>query len=64
MGVLTPSTLMPTSLGVASPKFSTSNRKPKKTKHGTISNLKKIKAKELKNKGICLKQVHMEVEIP
>ena len=55
---------MPTGMGVASPKFSKSNRKPKKTKHGTISNLRKIKAKELKSKGICLKQVHMEVEIP
>ena len=50
MGVLTPSTLMLTGMGVASPKFSKSNRKPKKTKHCTIPNLRKIKAKEFKNK--------------
>ena len=50
MGVLTPSTLMPTGMGVASPKFSKSYRKPKKTKHSTIPNLRKIKPKELKNK--------------
>ena len=55
---------MPTGMGVASPKFSESNRKPKKTKHCTIPNLRKIKAKELKNKGICLNQVQMEIEIP
>ena len=54
---------MPTGMGVASPKFSKSNRKPKKTKHCTIPNLRKIKA-ELKKKGICLNQIHMEVEIP
>ena len=48
---------MPTGMGVASPKFSKSNRKPKKTKHCTIPNLRKIKAKELKNKGICLNKV-------
>ena len=55
---------MPTSMGVASPKFAKSNRKLKKTKHCTIPNLRKIKAKELKNKGICLNQVYMEIEIP
>ena len=56
---------MPTGMGVASLKFSKSNRKPKKTKHCTIPNFKnKIKAKELKNKGICLNQVYMEIEIP
>ena len=55
---------MSTGMGVASPKFYKSNRKPKKTKHYTIPNLRKIKTKELKNKGICLNQVHMEIEIP
>ena len=55
---------MPTGMGAASPKFSKSNRKLKKTKHCTIPNLRKIKAKELKNKGICLNKVHMEIEIP
>ena len=55
---------MPTGMGVASPKFSKSNRNPKKTIHCTIPNLRKIKAKELKNNGICLKQVQMEIEIP
>ena len=55
---------MPTGMEVASPKFSKSNRKPKKTKHCTIPNLRKIKAKELKNKGIFLNQVYMEIEIP
>ena len=64
MGVLTPSTLMPTSMGVASPKFFKSNRKPKRTKHCIIPNLRKIKAKELKNKGIYLNQVYMESKIP
>ena len=53
---------MPTGMGVASPKFSKSNRKPKKTKHCTIPNLRKIKAMELKNKGICLNEVHMELK--
>ena len=51
-------------MGVASPKFSKSNRKPKKTKHCTIPNLRRIKEKELKNKGIFLNQVYMESEIP
>ena len=46
-GVLTPSTLIPTGMGVASPKFSKSDRKPKKTRHCTIPNLRKTKAKEL-----------------
>ena len=55
---------MPTGMGVSSPKFSKSNRTPKKTKHCTIPNLRKIKAKELKNEGICLNQVYMEIEIP
>ena len=55
---------MPTGMGVAGPKFSKSNRKPKKTKHCTIPNLRKTKAKEFKNKGICLNKVHMEIEIP
>ena len=55
---------MPTGMGVASPKFSKSNRKPNKIKHCTIPNLRETKAKELKNIGICLNQVHMEVEIP
>ena len=55
---------MPTGMGVASPKFSKSNKNTKKTKHCTIPNLRKIKAKELKNKGICLNQVQMEIEIP
>ena len=55
---------MPTGMGVASPKFSKSHRKPKKTKHCTIPTLRKIEAKELKNKGICLNQVQMEIEIP
>ena len=55
---------MPTGMGVANSKFSKSNRKPKKTKHYTIPNLRKIKAKELKNKGICLNQVSMESKIP
>ena len=55
---------MPTGMGVASLKFSKSNRKPKKTKHCTIPNLRKIKANKLKNKGIFLNQVYMETEIP
>ena len=55
---------MPTGMGVASPKFSKSNKKPKKTKHCTIPNLRKTKAKEFKNKGIFLNQVHLEIEIP
>ena len=55
---------MLTSVGVAGPKFSKSNRKPKKTKNCTIPNLRKTKAKEFKNKGICLNKVHMEIEIP
>ena len=55
---------MPTGMGVASPKVSKSNRKPKKTKHCTIPNLRKIKVKELKNKEICLNQEYMEIEIP
>ena len=55
---------MPTGMGVVSPKFSKSNRKPEKTEHCTIPNLRKIKAKEFKNKGICLNKVHMEIEIP
>ena len=45
---------MPTGMGAASPKFSKSNRKPKKIKHCTIPNLIKIKAKELKNKESAL----------
>ena len=36
MSVSTPSTLMPTGMGFANPKFSKSNRKPEKTKHCTI----------------------------
>ena len=55
---------MPTGMGVASQKFSKSNRKTKKTKHFTIPNLRKIKAKELKNEGICMNQVQMEIGIP
>ena len=55
---------MPTGMGVASPKFSKSNKKPKRTKHCTIPNLRKIKAKELKNKEIFLNQVYMEIKIP
>ena len=55
---------MSTGMGVASPKFSKSNRKPKKTKHCTTPNLRRIKAKELKNKGIYLNQAYMEIEIP
>ena len=34
---------MPTGMGVASPKFSKSNRKPKKTKHCTVPNPRKTK---------------------
>ena len=52
---------MLTGMGVTSPTFSKGNRKPKKTKHCTIPNLRKTKAKEFKNKGIGLK---MEMEIP
>ena len=55
---------MPNGMRVASPKFSKSNRKPKRTKHCTIPNFRKIKARELKNKGIYLNQVYMEVETP
>ena len=55
---------MSTDMGVASSKFSKSNRNPKKTKHCTIPNLKKRKAKEFKNEGICMNKVHMEIEIP
>ena len=56
---------MPTGMGVASPKFSKSNRKPKKTKHCTFPNLrKKNKSKGVKEQGIFLNQIHMEIEIP
>ena len=55
---------MPTGMGVASPKFSKSNRKPKKTKHCTIPNpRKKQKQKSSRNKGTDLNEVHMEGEI-
>ena len=53
---------MLTSMGVASPKFSKSDRKPKKTKHCTIPNLRKIEAKEFKKKGTGLNKVHMEIK--
>ena len=55
---------MPTGMGVASPKFSKSNRKPKKTKHCTIPNPRKQKQKSSRNKGIGLNKVHMEIEFP
>ena len=55
---------MPTGMGVASPKLTRSYRKPKKTKHCTTLTLRKIEAKELKNKGICLNQVQIEIEMP
>ena len=51
-------------MGVASPKFSKSNRKSKKTKHCTIPNRRKTKAKEFKNKRTGLNKEHMEIEIP
>ena len=53
---------MPTSMGVGSPKLSKSDRKPKKTKHCTIPNLRKIEAKEFKKKGTGLNKVHMEIK--
>ena len=41
---------MPTSMGVASPKFSKSDRKPKKTKHCTIP-IPRKKKKRVPEKG-------------
>ena len=55
---------MPTGMGVASPKFSKSNRKPNKTKHCTIPNLRKTEAKEFLEKGTGLTKVQMEIKIP
>ena len=56
---------MTTGMGVASAKFSKSNRKPKKTKHCTIPNSrKKKKQKSSRNKGTGLNKVHIEIEIP
>ena len=46
---------MPTGMGVASPKFSKSDRKPKKTKHLTIPIPKK--KKRVLEKGNCLDKV-------
>ena len=44
---------MPTGMGVASPKFSKSDRKPKKTKHCTIPIPKNKKTKRVPEKGNC-----------
>ena len=47
---------MPTGMRVASPKFSKSDRKPKKTKHCTIPiprKKNKKKTKRVPEKGIC-----------
>ena len=42
---------MPTGMGVASPKFSKSDRKPKKTKHCTIPFPRKKKTVRVPEKG-------------
>ena len=52
-----PSTLMPNGMGVASPKFSKSDRKPKKTKHCTIPIPIKKKTKRVSEKGNCPDEV-------
>ena len=64
MGVLTHRTLMPTGMGVASPKFSKGDRKPKKTKPCTINILRKTEAKEFQNKGTGLNKVQVEIKMP
>ena len=46
---------MPTGMGVASPKFSKSDKKPKKTKHCTIPILKK----KVSKKGNCPDKVQV-----
>ena len=63
MGVSTPSTLMPTGMGVANPQFSKSDRKPKKTKHCTIPKTltRKEEQKECQKKELGL--INMKVEI-
>ena len=48
---------MPSGMGVASPKFSKGDRKPKKKKHYTIPILRKAEAKEFSNKGTGLNKV-------
>ena len=51
---------MPTSMGVASLKFSKSDRKPKKTKRCTIPiPRKKKKTKSVPEKGNCPDKVHV-----
>ena len=54
---------MPTGMGVASPKFSKGDRRPKKTKHCTILMLRKTEAKEFHNKGTCLNKVQVEIKM-
>ena len=50
---------MPTDMGVASPKFSKSDRKPKKTKHCTIPIPRKKKRKRVPEKGNCPDKVYV-----
>ena len=51
---------MPTGMGVASPRFSKSDRKPKKTKHCTIPfPRKKKKTKRVPEKGNCSDKVQV-----
>ena len=55
---------MPAGMGVASPKFSKGDRKPKKKNHCTIPMLRKTEAKEFQNKGTGLNKVQVEIKIP
>ena len=51
---------MPNGMGVASPKFSKSDRKPKKTKHCTIPIPRKKKTERVSEKGNCPDEVYVE----
>ena len=53
-GVSAPSTLMPTGMGSANPKFSKSGRKPKKTRHCTNPNKILISKRKEKKNGTSL----------
>ena len=56
---------MPTGMGVASPKFSKSDRKPKKTKHCTIPIPRKKKTKKkVLEKGNCPDKVRWQIKLP
>ena len=57
---------MPTGMGVASPKFSKGDRKPKKTKHCTILILRKKKnrSKRVLEQGNWSDKVQVAIKIP